>query len=242
METGEEVAIKVPHPHLAQDPEFLARFRREAALGALLDHPRIVGILDPGPPEGDPWLVMPFVKGITLQDHIARSQALPVPVAVAVAGDVAEAMAHAHARGVVHRDLKPANIMLAEDGAVVMDLGIARMLEGGKLTSVFLGTPAYSAPESIANPSVGPPADRYALGLILFEMLAGHPPFEGESAFQVLEAHRFNPLPDLAAERPLVPAKLLRLVQRLCAKAPEERPEDPETLRILRELRLEYPL
>jgi serine/threonine-protein kinase len=240
--TGAEVAIKVPHPHLMEDPEFLARFRREAAMGALLDHPRIVRILDPGPPEGEPWLVMPFMKGITLQDHLARIRALPVPQAVAIAHDVAEAVSHAHAKGVVHRDLKPANIMLAQQGAVVMDLGIARMVEGGRFTSVFLGTPTYSAPESITNPSVGPPADRYALGILLFEMLAGHPPFEGESAFQVLESHRFDPLPDLDAERPHLPPKLLRLVQRLCEKAPEDRPEDPETLRILGELKQEYPL
>jgi len=225
-----------------QDREFLARFRREAALGALLDHPRIVRILDPGPAEGEPWLVMPFVRGATLEAHLQRCQPLPIPQAVHIAYDVAEAMAFAHSKGVVHRDLKPANIMIGDQGAVVMDLGIARLLEAGKHTSVYIGTPTYSAPESIVTPSVGPPADRYALGIILFEMLAGHPPFQGETAFQVLESHRFDPLPDLIALRPLVPARLQRLIQRLCDKAPEERPEDGETLRILQELKEAFPL
>ena len=123
-----------------------------------------------------------------------------------------------------------------------MDLGIARVLGSVKNTSMYIGTPTYSAPESIVNPSVGPPADRYALGIILFEMLAGHPPFQGESAFQVFEAHRFDPLPDLAALRPQVPPQLCRLLERLCEKAPEERPEDGETLRILADMKLAHPL
>lgn len=240
--SGQEAALKVPHAHLVQDQEFLARFRREAILGARLDHPRIVGILDPGPPEGDPWLALPYVQGTTLEAYLARNPTLPIPEAVRIAADVAEAMAYAHAKGIVHRDLKPANIMLAGHGAVVMDLGIARSLEGGKHTSMYIGTPTYSAPECIVDPSVGPPADRYALGIILFEMLAGHPPFQGENAFQVLEAHRFDPLPDLAALRPMVPPRLQRLTERLCHKAPEERPEDGETLLILKELAAAFPL
>jgi len=235
-ETGREVALKVPHPHLARDPDFLARFRREAALGSLLDHPRIVRILDPGPPEGPPWLAMPFVPGTTLEARL-RQGPLPLAEALRVAEEVAEAMAYAHAQGVVHRDLKPANIMLAESGAVVMDLGIARLQGSGKQTSVFVGTPTYSAPESVARPSVGPAADRYALGLVLFEMLAGHPPFQGDNPFQVFEAHRFDPLPDLEALRPGIPPALVDLVGRLCAKEPEARPGDREVLEALRSLR-----
>ena len=99
--------------------------------------------------------------------------------------------------------------------------------------TMFLGTPLYCAPEALAGPKAGPPADRYALGVMLFEMLAGHPPFQAESLFEVFEAQRFHPLPDLAALRPDLPPRLVRLVQRLCAKAPEDRPEDAETLAIL---------
>ena len=242
-ETGDEVAIKVPHRHIAADDEFLARFRREAALGALLEHPRIVRIVDPGPREGDPWLAMHFVRGTTLESFLRTHPALPIPQVIHIASDVAEAIAYAHTKGVVHRDLKPANIMLGETGAVVMDFGIARVLDTTMTaTTMFIGTPTYSAPESIVNPRVGPPADRYALGIILFEMLTGHPPFGGESTFQILDAQRNHPLPDLGALRPDTPPRLLRLVQRLCAKHAEERPEDGETQTILTHLKVEFPL
>jgi len=239
--TGAPVAIKVPHPHLLQNPEFLARFRREAAMGTVLDHPGIVGILDPGPPEGEPWLVMPFVDGVTLEAYLQQFSPLSIPAAIRLGADVAEAVAYAHTKGIVHRDLKPANIMVCPQGAVVMDLGIARILDSGKNTSVYMGTPTYSAPEAMQNPSVGPPADRYALGILLFEMLTGAPPFQGDNAFKILEAHAFEPLPDLLARRPLVPPRLNRLIQRLCEKKPDERPEDGETLQILRELKGEFP-
>jgi serine/threonine-protein kinase len=128
--------------------------------------------------------------------------------------------------------------MLNDDGAVVMDFGIARMLDAAMTSStMYLGTPLYSAPECILGSKVGPPADRYALGMILFEMLTGHPPFHADTLYRILEAQRFEPLPDLAGIRPFTPPRLIRLVERLCAKAPEERPEDLETLAILAELR-----
>ena len=184
---------------------------------------------------------MPFVNGVTLESYLQQTGALPIPQAIHLATDVAEAIAYAHTKGIVHRDLKPANIMVSGQGAVIMDLGIARVLDSGKHTSVYLGTPTYSAPEAMQNPSVGPPADRYALGIIIFEMLTGAPPFSGANAFKLLEAHAFEALPDLAAQRPLVPPRLLRLTQRLCDKKPEERPEDGETTQILRELKAEFP-
>jgi len=241
-ETGAEVAIKVPHPHLAEDQGFRTRFRREASLGALLDHPRVVKILDPGPQEGDLWLAMAFIRGTTLEAHMVGKGPLPVAQAVAIAADIAEAIAYAHAKGVVHRDLKPANVMLNEDGAVVMDFGIARMTDAAMTSNtMFLGTPLYCAPEGILGAKVGPPADRYALGVILFEMLAGHPPFHSDTLYKILEAQRSEPLPDLALIRPYTPPRLIRLVERLCAKTPEDRPEDPETLAILKELRTSMP-
>jgi hypothetical protein len=237
-ETGAEVAIKVPHRHLVKDPDFRARFRREAALGAMLDHPRIVRIVDPGPLAGEPWLALRFIKGRTLEAHLATQGALPMAEALGLAWHLAEAIAYAHGKGVVHRDLKPANVMLSEQGPVVMDFGIARVLDTAMTSNtMFIGTPLYSAPESLLGPRVGPPADRYALGLILFEMLAGHPPFRGETPFQILEAQRSEPLPDLGRIRPETPPRLIRLLERLCAKAPEDRPEDMELLEILGELK-----
>ena len=236
--TGMEVAIKVPYRHLTQDPQFRIRFLREASLGARLQHPHIVRILTPEPQEGDLWLAMAFVKGITLEAYLKREEPLPIPQAIHLALDVAEAIAHAHKNSVVHRDLKPANIMLNEEGALVMDFGIARVMDAARTTStMFIGTPAYAAPECLANPQVGPPADRYALGLILFEMLTGHQPFSGATAFQIIETHRTQPLPDLSGIRPGIPAPLARLVERLCRKDPAERPEDGETLACLRGLK-----
>lgn len=244
---GTEVAVKIPHPHIVIDPDFLARFRREAELGAVLDHPRIVRILDPGPTEGDAWIAMTLVRGTTLESHLdafrARHETIGLPELVHIAADIAEAIAHAHNKGVVHRDLKPANVMLGELGAQVMDFGIARVIDSTMTsTTVFIGTPNYSAPEAIVSPKVGPPADRYALGVILFEMLTGAVPFRGDTAFHVLDQHRSAPLPDLHPLRPDVPPRLIRLVERLCAKRPDERPEDGEVITILHALREQHPL
>lgn len=241
---GTEVAVKIPHPHIILDHDFLARFRREAELGTVLEHPRIVRILDPGPKEGDPWIAMSLVRGTTLEGYLAQHKG-PMPIAETahIAADVAEAIAFAHSKGVVHRDLKPANIMLGENGAIVMDFGIARLTDSSMTaTAVFIGTPNYAAPEAIVNPRVGPPADRYALGIILFELLTGSVPFTGETGFQVLDLHRSAPLPDIRALRPEAPPSLLRLVERLCAKRPEDRPEDGEVLHILTELKARFPL
>ena len=241
-ETGVEVAIKVPHRHLLQDGDFKARFHREASLGALLHHARIVPIIDPGPVEGEPWLAMPFIQGITLDHHLSQKRVLDVPEAISIACDISEAIGFAHSKGIVHRDLKPGNVMMTGDGAIVMDFGIARVLDGSlTVSTMFLGTPLYSAPECVVTPRVGPPADRYALGIMLFEFLAGSPPFNGESPFQILEAQRSQPLPDLPTHASRVPPRLVRLIQRLCAKLPEERPEDGETSIILNELKKEFP-
>jgi hypothetical protein len=237
--SGLEVAIKVPHHHLVQDPQFRARFQREAALGAALDHPGICKVLASSADPEDPWLAMDYCRGVTLEAHLRQHGPLPLDQALRLAAEIAAAMAYAHANSVVHRDLKPANIMLEEAGVRVMDFGIARVLDTTRTTStMFIGTPAYAAPESLQNPQVGPPADRYALGLILFEMLAGRQAFQGHSPFQVLEAHRTQPLPSLAALRPGLSVPLLNLVERLCHKLPAERPEDGETLRCLTEIQV----
>lgn len=236
IRSGEEAAIKVPHRHLVKDPQFRDRFRREASLGARLHHPRIVRVLTPEPAEEDLWLAMAFIQGTTLETRL-KDGPLPRAEAIRIGLHIAEAIAHAHERSVVHRDLKPSNVMLTGQGALVMDFGIARVLDATRTTStLFLGTPAYAAPEAIQNPQVGPPADRYALGLILFEMLTGRRPFEGVSAFQILEAHRTQPLPDLGLLVPDLPVPLVSLIARLCLKEPGERPEDLETLACLRAL------
>lgn len=241
--SGAEAAIKIPHPHLMTDRNFIERFRREAALGVVLDHPRIVKTLALPPGDGTPWLALSYLKGITLQDLLTREGQLSVPTSVRIASDITEAIAHAHAKGVIHRDLKPSNVMIGLEGATVMDFGIARLSDATlTATSVFLGTPAYAAPEALVNPRVGPAADRYALGIMLFEMLAGQRPYAEITGLALLEAHRFEPLPDLMGLRPHVPAALWRLIQRLCDKAPEARPEDGEVLAQLKSLQEEFPV
>lgn len=235
--TNAPVALKVLHPYRQDDAEFLRRFRLEARLGARLDHPNLVRILDPGPEEGLPYLAMELVEGRTLDDRL-RGGALPVAEACGIARDVARAMVYAHARGVVHRDLKPANILLTPAGARVTDLGIARVVDEATVTTTyaFLGTPLYAAPEAQQRTHVGPAADRYSLGVILFQMVAGVPPFQGETPFQILDAHRAAPPPDLAALRPGVPADLARLVADLLAKEPDRRPGDEALLAALEAL------
>lgn len=235
--TGQEVALKVPHLHRADDPEFRARFHQEARLGALLSHPHLVRILDPGQEQGRPYLAMEYLRGQGLDERLAREGALPLAEGVAIARALAEAMTHAHAHGVVHRDLKPGNVMLTDQGPKVMDLGIARVMDAATVTSTyaFLGTPLYAAPEAQLKTHVGPAADRYSLGVILFHMLTGEVPFTGETPFEILHRHRTEgPVPP-SRLRPEIPAVLDRLVLRLLDKEPDQRPEDGEILRILAE-------
>ena len=237
-DTGTKVALKVLHPFREDDPEFVSRFRQEARLGTLLDHPNLVRMLDHGPEEGTPWLVMEFVSGERLDQRLRSAAPLPIPEVLRLGGEIAAAMSHAHALGVVHRDLKPSNVMLSESHAKVMDFGISRRMDTETLTTTyaFLGTPLYAAPEAQLKTQVGPASDRYALGIILFEMLVGHPPFRGETPFEILDQHRSQALPDLGALRSDLPASLCDLVERLCRKEPAERPEDAEVLRILGDL------
>ena len=233
------VALKVPYPHLHRDEEFLARFRQEARLGQKLDHPGIVRLVDPGPEGGVPWLALEFVDGEGLDRHLVRRGALPVETVLSLGLDMAEALAHAHARGVIHRDLKPANVMLSSGRAKVVDFGIARVVDATALTATqaFLGTPLYAAPEALLGSKVDGAADRYALGIVLFELLAGQPPFQGPHGLAVLEQHRSSPLPDLRTHRPDAPEALVRLVEQLAAKDPAMRPDDADLVLTLRALR-----
>ena len=227
--TGQEVALKVLHPHRLNDPDFRSRFSQEARIGARLDHPHLARLLDPGDPESPGWIALEYVPGPTLEAYLKERRALPLEEAASIALGIAEAMAYAHTLGVVHRDLKPANVILSRKGPKVMDLGIARELDAPGLTTTyaFLGTPIYAAPEAQFMAKAGPAADRYSLGVILFEMLAGRQPFHGETPFAVMDQHRSAPVPDLR-ELYGIPSALARLVERLLEKRPEDRPEDGE--------------
>ena len=233
--TGARVALKVLHPYRIDDPEFRRRFRQEAQLGAMLDHPNLVRLLDPGPDTGTPWLAMEYVAGERLDQLLKARGPLPLPELLGFAGAMAAGLAYAHGRGIVHRDLKPGNVMFDGERLKIMDFGISRVMDSETLTTTyaFLGTPLYAAPEAQLKTHVGPASDLYSLGVMLFEMLAGRPPFSGETPFEILDQHRGSPLPDLASLRPDAPAVLVDLVERLCRKDPAQRPGDEEVLAVL---------
>ncbi len=214
------------------------RFGREVRIMRLLDHPNLPRLLDGGVDgEGLPYLAMEFLDGRTLRDLVADAPRLPVAWVVALGAQIANGLAGAHAENVVHRDLKPANVMLARGGLVkVMDFGIGRIAdddEATRLTStgVTVGTARYMAPEQFRGSAVGPAADLYALGCVLFELLTGVPPFHSESAHGLGHKHLNEDPPPLRPLRADVPVQLARLINRLLAKDPADRPVDAGAVR-----------
>lgn len=225
---GRLVALKVPHRRCLVEPTFVVRFLQEGALGTRLHHPAIVRVLEAGEDEGRLFIAMELVEGRTLAGVLSNRTPLPLPAALGVAREVASALAHAHAKGVIHRDLKPENVMLARDGGTrVLDFGIARIAGESGLTTAgtFIGSPRYAAPEASTRP-VDARADLYALGIMLFEMLEGRPPFDDPSPVRLLLMHARQPLP--APETLPVPLadEVWRVVAGLCAKDPAARPQD----------------
>src|ERR1700710_151987 len=227
VELGREVAIKFLHHWRAARPADEARFRREAQATAALDHPNIGTIYEVGEHEGERFLAMAFYDGTTL-GHLLASQPdrrLPVTTAAAIAGQLASALAAAPAAGIVHRDLKPENVMVLPDGRVkLLDFGLARRLDAQALTEegMAVGTAAYMAPEQLAGERSGTAADLWALGVVLYEMLAGHRPFGGERQGLVHSILHEEP-PSLREARPDTPSALERIVSHSLVKKPGDR-------------------
>ncbi|MFJ1752901.1 protein kinase [Kitasatospora sp. NPDC088134] len=231
---GRPVAVKVLNGGLADDPRFAERFAREARLAALLSHPRIVTVFDSGLDQGSPYLVMELVHGSTLGALIAEQGALPVERAVGIAAAVLDALAAAHAQGLVHRDIKPGNIMITHDGGVkVVDFGIARVgsSAGQQLTQAasVLGTAAYLSPEQATAGDVDARADLYAVGCVLVEMLTGAPPFTADTPVAIAFKHVTEHPAAVSGYRTDVPPALDVAILRLLAKDPAERPADALT-------------
>jgi eukaryotic-like serine/threonine-protein kinase len=228
LKHGRHVALKVLHPELAASlgPE---RFHREIETVARLQHPHILTVHDSGESAGQLWFTMPFVEGESLRDRLRREPQLPVDVALRIAADAARALQYAHDHGVIHRDIKPENLLLTKDGStLVADFGIARALstDDDRLTGtgITVGTPAYMSPEQAAGDrTLDARTDVYAVGAVLYEMLAGEPPFTGPTA-QAVIAKRFHsdPIP-LRTVRPSVPAHVERAVTRALARIPTDR-------------------
>lgn len=222
---GRDVAVKVLNSEFEADASFVARFRREARNVAALRNSRIVTVFDWGIDDSTPFLVMELLVGQTLRQALDESLTLPVSDAVRIAAAVSEALQAAHAAGLVHRDIKPANIVLVGSEVKVLDFGIARSrFPGATKTHAVLGTAAYLSPEQASGKPVGPQADLYSLGCVLFEMLTGGPPFTADSEVGVAYRQVHDEPEAASALRPGLPAKLDEVVARLLAKDPAERP------------------
>ncbi len=225
LRDGFQVALKVPHEHILEEPEFVERFLREGALGALLRHPNIVRVYEAGEYDERPFIAMELVPGTTLERVLRKESRLPLARALQISRGIALALDYAHLKGIVHRDLKPENVMVLPDGEVkVMDYGIARRMDVAGLTAtdVYLGTPHYSAPESLVPSEVGPQSDLYSLGVILFRMLSGNLPFGAPTPFELLHKHAHEPLPPLPPELGILP-EVYGLLLELTAKSKQER-------------------
>jgi serine/threonine-protein kinase len=231
-----QVVIKVLPPDLALEMR-VDRFNREIQLSASLQHPHIVPLLAAGGEDDLLYYTMPFVEGEALRTRLTREGELPVRDAVRILKDVADALAYAHARGVVHRDIKPDNVLLTGHHAVVADFGVAKAVSQAKtesgLTSVgvALGTPAYMAPEQAAgDPNIDHRADIYAFGAMAYEMLTGRAPFAGLAPHQMLAAHVTEPVVPVTDRRPTLPAALAGLVMACLEKNPADRPQSAEEM------------
>jgi serine/threonine-protein kinase len=223
---GRPVAVKVLKRVLADDATFLERFRREARAAAAISHPGVARVYDYGERSSEPFIVMELVEGDTLAERIAQRGPLPWQEAFAIAEQVASALSAAHAHGVVHRDVKPANILVEPSGRVkVTDFGIARAAQATTLTrpGMVLGSANYVAPEQAQGSTVGPAADLYSLGCVLYESIVGTTPYQGRSAVAIATQHVSAPVPDPRDEVAELPEHAARLVMRSLGKQPGDR-------------------
>ena len=224
------VAIKVIHAHLSNDPNFIGRFKEEAAAVARLRHPNIVQVHDFNIDGDTYYMVMEYLVGETLQTRLKRLNAagrhMPLEEALQLCTQICEAAGYAHNHELVHRDIKPANIMLNVNGqAILMDFGIVKIIGGDyhTATGATIGTAMYMSPEQIRSERADDRADIYSLGVTLYEMLSGQPPYMADSALTLMMMVLNDPLPDLGGVRPGIPRSLLAIVEKALAKEPDQR-------------------
>lgn len=231
-----DVALKVLHPHMTGDPQFLDRLGREAKAAARLSHPHVVGVLDQGEDARVAYLVMEYIKGHTLRDVLKDRGALPPRLALALIDPVVEGLGAAHAAGLIHRDIKPENVLIAEDGRIKLgDFGLARAISTSTSTGALIGTVAYLSPELVLGRQADARSDIYSVGIMLYEMLTGRQPFDGEVPIQIAYQHVNSTVGPPSELVPGLAAEIDELVQWCTANDPDKRPVDGNTL--LSELR-----
>jgi len=216
------VAIKVLHPAFKEDPNFLSRFQREARVVARLEHPHIVPIYDFAEHEGQPYLVMKYIEGVTLKARLAEKP-LSKNEAIEIIDAIGSALSYAHEQGVLHRDIKPSNILLSPDGGIYLaDFGLARIAEAGASTlskDVMLGTPQYISPEQakgLGNLDEG--TDVYSLGVVLYEIVVGRVPFSADTPFSIIHDHIYTELPPPSQVNPHVPPRVEAVLMKALEK------------------------
>ena len=226
--TGGPVALKILHPELLVSVA-ADRFLREIKLASRLNHPHIARLLDSGEQDWLVYYVMSYAGGPTLREHLDGSRQLSLPETLRLAGDLLDALDHAHSQGIIHRDVKPANVVLSSEGAILLDFGIARaVIASGtdQLTrsGIAVGTSTYMSPEQItALADIDHRSDLYSMGCMLFECLAGQPPFFHRNEAVVLQLHLTQTAPDVRTYRSDSPVELAKVISKALAKAPKDR-------------------
>jgi serine/threonine-protein kinase len=226
-----KVALKVIHPHLAKDKSFIEKFQREAKMAAQLSHPNLVNVFDQGTDKEVIFLVMEYVPGITLRDAMNDFGALDTKKALEIIEPLTEALAAAHSAGILHRDLKPENVFLSDGGKVKLgDFGLAREISEHTQTGSVVGTVAYLSPELVLRGQADARSDIYSLGVMIFEMLTGRQPYQGEQAVQVAYQHANENIPAPSTLKKSVPELLDEIVLWTTARNPSQRPASAVSL------------
>ncbi|NJN53935.1 MAG: serine/threonine protein kinase [Anaerolineae bacterium] len=225
------VAVKIIHPHLSEDPEFVKRFEQEAAAVAKLRHPNIMQVHDFNHDSGTYYIIFEYIAGQPLNDKLkALNDAhirMPLHDALAIMIPLCEAVAYAHGRNMIHRDLKPSNVIIdLLNQPILLDFGIAKIVGGDHVhtaTGATVGTASYMAPEQVLGNEIDRRADIYSLGIILYEMAAGEPPYKGNSPLTVMMQHVNEPLPDITYFNANLPANFTHILDKSLAKNPADR-------------------